>query len=481
MMSSDFEVLVTAEEAFPAFERAVLGAKSHIVAGFRIFDMTTRLRSSEAQQVGATWFDLLAHVLQKGVRFDLTVSDFDEDMAADLHAQAAQTVRQGQELAARTGVDTSQLRVRMHLHPARAGFLPRLFFAPAVRRKRLNTSGVAARRPALPPLHTVSHHQKLAVIDDELLYVGGLDLNERRYDTKDHTLPAHLSWSDVQVMVRGPAAKEAREHLERFTDVVSGRQKARGSKHILRTLSTPRAVQLPYVSPRSLVNEIETAHLDAFRDARKHLHIETQFLRSGRIAAGLAKAAATNPDLTATIILPGTPQDLAYEDNEGLDLRYGLARTKDAVETVKQAFGQRLLLATPVRPVMAARDSRGTLAGSPQIHVHNKVLVKDDDLLLIGSANLNGRSMRWDTEVAVATRDPQQIQSGVQKLLQHWWFDPLTPEARDHISAFDWWRSEIKANGAKLPQNRSGFLVPFDVDKNMELAQRLPGVTEDIV
>lgn len=481
-MPSDFTVLVTAEEAFPAFERAVLQARSHVTAGFRIFDMDTRLRSQEARAIGDTWFDLLAHVIAKGVRIDLTVSDFDPDMAADLHAMSEKTVEQGAALALATGADVSRLRVRMHLHPAQAGFLPRVLLAPAVLRRRRRDPALRDR-PAfsLPPLHPVSHHQKVAVVDDELLYIGGLDLNDRRYDTCDHALPAHLSWSDVQVLVRGPAAREAREHLESLDAVTAGQQAPSDAPHLLRTLSAPRRLQLPFLSPRTVLSEIEEAHLSAFRRARHMVHIETQFLRSSRIAHGLAEAATRNADLRAVIVLPGTPQELAYEKNEGLDVRFGMARARAALKTLRQGFGARLLLAAPVRPVMAARETRATLAGSPLIHVHNKVLVVDDNYVLIGSANLNGRSMRWDTELAVEASGPVTLTDARRKLLQHWWFDPLTPEAMDCRRSFDWWKREITLNGSRLPKNRTGYLVPFALDRNTDVEQELPGVTEDIV
>ncbi|MDC0737845.1 phospholipase D family protein [Cognatishimia sp. SS12] len=481
-MQSDFTVLVTAEEAFPAFERAVLGARAHIIAGFRIFDMRTKLRSPEAQKIGETWFDLLAYVVGKGVRFDLVVSDFDPDMASDLHRTAAQTVQQGRDLAKATGADDNQLRVRSHLHPARAGLLPRLFFAPAaLRYRRKYQDDGEAQTSGLPELHTVSHHQKVAVIDDEILYAGGLDLNERRFDTKDHELPAHLSWSDVQVIARGPAARETRLHLESFEDVVAGKAAPSPARHLMRTLSTPRKVQIPFLSPRTLLREIEQAHIDAFRNARHLIHIETQFLRSAPIAEALAKAAETNPHLRAIIVLPGTPMELAYEEHTGLDVRYGLAQARSALDRLRDSLGERLLLCAPVRPVMAARETRATLAGSPLIHVHNKVLVKDRDYVLIGSANLNGRSMRWDTELAIATTDPAAVDAARRKLAQHWWFDPLPDVARDPETAFDWWKDRIIKNGHMLPEKRSGYLVPYDLTANAELEQPLPGVTEDIV
>jgi phosphatidylserine/phosphatidylglycerophosphate/cardiolipin synthase-like enzyme len=493
-MLDDFEVLITAEEAWPAFEKAVLNANHEIVAGFRIFDMRTKLRSPEAREVGEDWFDLLAHVIGKGVDFELTVSDFDPVIGTSLHELAWATVRLGAALAevAGTTEKAGRVSVTADLHAAKAGALPWLSFLPNVLKRRnaalVSLSPAQAKRQAiklnndeLPQIHTVTHHQKLAVIDNEILYLGGLDLNERRWDTKDHDLPATSTWSDVQVIMRGPEAAEARGHLKTFAKACADKQPPSEATHLKRTLSTPRRIQFPFLSPRSVLTEIEEAHLKAFSEARHLIHIESQFFRSLPIAEALAKAASKNPDLRAMIILPALPEALSVDDQDGLDTRYGMALQKSALDIIRPAFGDRLTLATPVRPVLADRDSLLTLCGSPTIHVHNKVLVTDDSYAMIGSGNLNGRSLRWDTEAAIETTDPQRVAHTRQKLCEHWWFDPLPHEAMSVATLQQTWRRDIARNGVARPENRSGFLVPHDPDNNVHRAQPLPGMTEDMV
>ncbi|WP_323771462.1 phospholipase D family protein [Antarctobacter sp.] len=491
-MADEFEVMITADEAWPVLERAVLNAQHHITAGFRIFDMSTRLRSDEARAVGKDWFDLLADAVRRGVRVDLTVSDFDPVMRTGLHEICWRTVRQGVALSEVTSAGPDRLQVRAHLHPAQAGALPWIAFLPAVLRKRWDSlrqttpvqrrvQAVGLERNLLPRLHTVSHHQKVAAIDDDWLYIGGLDLNERRYDTPAHARPARHTWSDVQVMVRGPEARAARRHLETLREVTSGRQPPPDCPGLKRTLSAPRRVQLPYLSPRTLVSEIEDAHLYAFRTARHLIHIETQFIRSSRIAEGLAEAAQKNSALTAVMVLPGLPEDVAFDSSDSIDARFGLGLRQRAIATLRDGFGQRLTIATPVRPVLAARDTDETLAGSPLIHVHNKVLIRDDDYAMIGSANLNGRSMHWDTELALEVTATARVTKARDRLLSHWWHAPLPPEATAPETLQPWWDTEIRRNGVSLPENRKGFLVPFDPERGADLAQPLPGVTEDIV
>ncbi|MCL3880732.1 phospholipase D family protein [Marivita sp. GX14005] len=489
----DFDVLITADETWPAFERAVLHARSEIHASFRIFDLRTKLRSLDARAIGDDWFDLLAHVVGRGVKLRLVVSDFDPVVGTSLHELSWQTVRQGVALAEITEAPAGQITVRAALHSARAGALPWIALLPvALKLKssrlrrldeaRLSRQAVRLNEGEAPQFRTATHHQKLAVIDGETLFIGGLDLNERRFDTTDHARPADQTWSDVQVLIRGgPEPLEAKEHLETFLAVTEGVKRPPKLRHIKRTLSAPRRLQFPFLSPRTVLREIEEAHLAAFRKARHLIHIETQFMRSGVIADALAEAASRNGDLRLVMILPALPEDAAFQTSHSLDVRYGMALQRDALHVIREGFGDRATIASPVRPVMAAREGLPVLSGSPIVYVHNKVLIRDDDYALIGSGNLNGRSLRWDTEAAVEITAPDRMGIVRRKILDHWWFDPLPPEMCDPETLQPLWAEKVARNGVRLPETRTGFLVPHDPDTLSATAQPLPGVTEDIV
>lgn len=491
--SDDFEVLISAEEAWPTFERAVLHARTEVLCGFRIFDFTTRLRSPEAKAIGETWFDLIEHVVRRGVVFQLSVSDFDPVMATELHESAWRTKRQAAALAEALGMPAKdRLRVRADLHPAKAGTIPWLVFLPLVmsrlksrlrhrRPVRLRREAIGLRGGALPDLHPVSHHHKLAVIDREFLYIGGLDLNERRFDTKSHSRPAKATWSDVQLTLTGTEAKEAAEHLLGFRSEIVRETPPRKGQFLCRTLSSPRRRGFLSLSPKTLLDEIEDHHLSAFRTARHMIHIETQFFRSTKLARGLARAARKNPDLRLFLVLPALPEDVAFEHNSGLDARYGMALQADCLEHILTAFRDRACIATPVQMRMAARETRTTLAGSPVIHVHNKVLVVDDRSALVGSANLNGRSMKWDTEVALKISTERRVAALRKALFAHWLQADVPKDAMNPRTSVTWWQDRIARNAVSIPERRAGLLVPHDPEQLEHLQQHLPGVTEDIV
>lgn len=484
----DFQVLVTADEAWPALERRVLAARSEVITSFRIFDLSTRLRSREAQAIGDTWADLIEHVLLNGVCVHLIVADFDAIMGTQLHQIAWQTKAQADDLKRKLG-SKANLKVTMALHPARAGHLPKLALMPWIlkrRAKSLHKHRSPAQTPGLqgsglPDVTPATHHQKLAVIDSEWVYIGGLDINERRYDTPAHDLPAHQTWSDVQLLVRGPEAGDARLHLTSFLDVVRGKRSLPDTGALRRTLSGPRRLQLPFLSPRTLAHEIEQDHLRAFSTAQHLIYVETQFMRSDPIAEGLAAAARANPQLSLIMIIPSAPDDVLFENNTGIDAKFGMALQSDKVGKILDAFGSRATLASPVKPVMAARDVPEVLCGSEVIYVHNKILIVDGKFAHVGSANLNGRSMRWDSEASLRITDKDRVAILQERLHRHWWFDPLPEIACDPVHMRSWWHSQIAKNAVLRPENRFGFLVPHQPDITRGLEQALPGVTENLV
>ncbi|WP_311200375.1 phospholipase D family protein [Jannaschia sp. W003] len=506
------EILVTAAEAYPAFERLVLGARREITAGFRIFDMSTRLRSDEAQAVGRDWFDLLLHVVRRGVRLRLLLSDFDPVVGTELHGLTWRTMRQAAALAELAGPD-ARIEAIASLHPARIGVLARLALWPRVdrmlrekaadllhlerpRRARflqghphlrrllmVDEDRTGPRRWPLPPLAPVTHHQKVAAVDGEVLYVGGLDLNERRWDSPRHEQPAEETWHDVQAIVRDPAAARALAvHLDELEDVIHLRAAPSDlGGRILRTVSARRRRGPLALSPKERLSEINDAIIGGIRTAERLIYLETQFLRSSRIASELARAARRAPGLELVVILPARPEDVAFLGARREDARFGEFLQYMAVRRIRRAFRGRVFVGSPARPVTAQTQGRDVFHGAPMIYVHSKVCTFDDRLAIVSSANLNGRSMHWDTEVGVPLRDPATVRHVRLRCMGAMLGGAIDPAPFAEPGGVGHWQRLAIENARTRPEARRGFMLPHLSTPARRFGRKLATVPEEMV
>lgn len=509
----DVDVLITAEEGFPAFERAVLATRDRIVAGFRIFDFSTKLRTPEAQAVGDDWFDLILDAVNRGVAFTLVVSDFDPVVGTELHGETWRTLRSACALVELARPD-ARIHVTTSLHPATVGGLARLALWPRVRGlvsqklRRFARRGDASlarfltRHPhlsefivrvgdharprawPLPHLWPVTHHQKAAVFDGREVYIGGLDLNERRWDTWRHDRDAEQTWHDVQLLVRDPETARAVEtHLEEFCDVIDGETPPSDlDGRVLRTLSA-RPLGANILAPRPVLHEIEEAILGGIAGARQLIYIETQYLRSRRIARALAKAGQARPGLRLAVILPAAPEDVAFNGATRSDARFGEYLQATAIRRLRRAFRGRLFVGCPARPVTAQGGGRSVIHGAPLIYVHAKVFVADDTFAVVGSANLNGRSMRWDTELAIPLTDREVVVGLRRRCLQHLLGDAAEtyPEVFEPDTTVPALQRLAVSNARRRPETREGLVVPYLTRPGRRFGRVLRAVPEEMV
>jgi len=509
------EILLSAAQAFPAFERLFLNATTRIDMGFRLFDPLTPLLSPEAQKIGARWHDLIVHTLNRGVTISLILSDFDPVMAHGKHSRCWHHMRILLAANEMTAPGAARLNLRAVLHPAQGGLLPRLLFALHTRRRlsricagmsnatdpdralahapglapyfaRAN-GRIVPRILALPRLYPVTLHHKLAVVDDAAVYIGGLDLNERRFDGPGHDAPAQDTWQDLQLILHDPqVVADARDYLQSLLAVISDRRKNAPHDGAFRTtLSRPHRGNPAALSPVTVSGEIVESHVRMIAGARHHIYLESQYFRDRRIAAALARAGRRTATLTLVVVLPGAPDDVAFEGKRGLDARFGEFLQARAIRKVRRAFGERFLVLSPVQPRRAngadRDDPRARLAGAPIVYTHSKVSVFDDTAAFVGSANLNGRSMAWDCEAGVELRDPVTVADLRARLWRHWCALDANEAAPDPSCALAAWRDIALENARRAPDRRQGFMVPYGLESAKDLAQAMPGAPEDMV
>lgn len=535
----EFCPLITAEQGFPAMERLAFEAQRHLWLSFRIFDPATRLRF--ATNIGSTWLDLLRNRLAAGVRIRVLLTDFDPIVAHDLHEASARSAALLGEISGNGDLQTMVVR-----HDARVGKGLRFgLWLPAARelelqRRELNSlplddrADIFSHRPGiwrylwqredgkiawrafkLPRLFPATFHQKIVVADHQSAIIGGLDIDERRYDSPAHDREASETWHDVAVNLTGGVVSDISHHIASCwnenrlrmqvlhreqsrhapsdgitlptqispleTDEIPDARAASQGIRLLRTKSVQKRRVGLQLSPATVENEIEQAHMAAISSAQKAIYIETQFFRSQAIADALVQVARQNPTVNLVLILPAAPEEIAFEEKLGLPERMGEYLQTECLSAINDAFGARAVILSPVRNVPSNSTSRDQLHGAEIIYVHSKVLIIDGTKFIVGSANLNGRSMRWDTEAAVECTDVTQIQKLRQAVLKHWLPDNPDPSYFNVSEMAKHWGALADSNAHRPPDQREGFLVPHDPSPAKQVGARLPGVPDELV
>jgi phosphatidylserine/phosphatidylglycerophosphate/cardiolipin synthase-like enzyme len=247
------------------------------------------------------------------------------------------------------------------------------------------------------------HHQKMLIVDDAVGFCGGGDIGPDRWDTPEHldndtrrqkTRRDHKDFDsrhEVMSIVDGEAATALgglfRDRWLRATgEAVPPPKGRRGSAWPACVTPDFRDVEvglsrtLPAWRGDPSVREIENLHLAAIEGAREVIYMENQYFTSPVIAEALAKRlrARSGPE----VILVSTEHSPSYFDQATMDkTRMDFVRHLKAADRHGR-FGAYSPVTTLGRTII----------------VHAKLTIIDDELLRIGSANINNRSLGFDTE-----------------------------------------------------------------------------------
>ncbi|HEX8642255.1 MAG TPA: phospholipase D-like domain-containing protein [Allosphingosinicella sp.] len=249
-----------------------------------------------------------------------------------------------------------------------------------------------------------SHHHKILVVDDAFAFCGGIDMTGSRWDTRAHkddepgrrrptTHRRYHPWHDAAMALEGEAARAlgdlgrirwkiacdeeldcAEDHCDpwpdeleaQFGDVEVAIARSRGDD-----------------GENEELREIEALFLDMIATAERFIYAENQYFASRVIAEAIARRLAEPDPPEVVIINPRTGEGWLDETV------MGAARAELVKSIGERDRGGRFRIYYPV-----------TEKGD-DIYVHAKLMIVDDRMLRVGSANFNNRSMGLDTECDV--------------------------------------------------------------------------------
>jgi phosphatidylserine/phosphatidylglycerophosphate/cardiolipin synthase-like enzyme len=257
------------------------------------------------------------------------------------------------------------------------------------------------------PLYA-AHHQKIVCIDENLAFVGGMDLTVERWDTHRHACddpirlkddgsiyePVH----DLQMAVDGDAARSIAEvgyerwkfaTGETLTASPSGSDPwPPGLVPDFRNVPIAIARTYPAWGEQPAANEAAALTLDALSAARKTIYIEAQYMTAPYVGDVLERQLA-DPDGPEIVVIQ-THESHGWAE----ELVMGTNRDRLIRRLRKSDHHDRLRVYYPVIP-----NGEG---GECQVLIHSKLIIVDDVFLRIGSSNLNNRSIGLDSECDAA-------------------------------------------------------------------------------
>ncbi len=307
--------------------------------------------------------------------------------------------------------------------------------------------------------------------DDSKVIWSGLDYsNPRIKDFRnvaqhsvslvDRRFIPRMPWHDVQAVIYGQAARDAARHfIERWNFI-----KVQKSMH--REDQIPFLLPLPDYRPEELTAEgfggamkvqmirssaewstgklpevsVYDAYINAIEKAEHFIYIENQFFVSkctdvqitpvrNRIATAIcsriAKAYAEGQTIRIIVLLPLLPAfEAAVNRSEASCIRVIMQGQYSAISRGPNSIiGS--LLQLGIKPedyisffALRTYDKLDGQYVTEQVYVHSKVLIVDDRLAIIGSANINDRSLLGvrDSELAMIVEDEQMIESSMNRI-----------------------------------------------------------------
>uniref|UniRef100_A0A7N8X9H3 Phospholipase n=1 Tax=Mastacembelus armatus TaxID=205130 RepID=A0A7N8X9H3_9TELE len=259
-----------------------------------------------------------------------------------------------------------------------------------------------------------------------------------------HTTP-RMPWHDIASVVHGKAARDvARHFIQRwnFTKLVKPKYNTQAYPCLLPKTHTTAGEQR-YQVLRSASDwsagikyheeSIHNAYVHVIKNSQHFIYIENQFFIScadnrhvfnkigDTIAERIIRAYREGKKYrvyVVTPLLPGFEGDINSGGGSAIQavmhFNYRTMNRGDCsiISQLKREMGDQWINYISIASLRTHAELEGKLV-TELIYVHSKLLIADDNTVIIGSANINDRSMlgKRDSEVAVLMEDSEMVDS----------------------------------------------------------------------
>jgi len=293
---------------------------------------------------------------------------------------------------ARAGLDVRVLYDAIGSQSASSGFF-RDLAAAGVQVHAFHTFWEALWRMRVFQVLNRRNHRKLLVIDDQVAYFGGMNLFDQSHaaDAEGHmggSFPGSVGWRDVHARLVGPQQADVAESFERSWRRALGQRVKRRSPEYrqARLADGSDSIQFFDSGPGLTHTRAARVFTQMFARARKNLYMSmAYFLPVGKVLRDLLRAHKRG--VTIRVVVPGAS-----------DVPIVQAATR-------HLYGQLL--------------RRRFHIYERQVNMlHSKVLVADDQWTLLGSSNLDPRSM-WINLEFLCVVHSRELARAIKQIIRY--------------------------------------------------------------
>ena len=214
------------------------------------------------------------------------------------------------------------------------------------------------------------NHRKIIVVDDRIAFTGGINISDK-YLKGD---PVLGHWHDMHLMIQGPAATHLNQIFLMDWQLVSGQKKELPKSGWDQVADKKSTVQIVSSGPDDDFASIEQVYFSMINEAREYVYITNPYIIPGNAILAALETAALS----------------------GVDVRLMLSEKNDSqlVNWSVRSYFERLL------------KSGVKIYLFPCGFLHSKIVICDDAIASIGTANIDIRSFEQNYEVNAIVYDP---------------------------------------------------------------------------
>ncbi len=213
------------------------------------------------------------------------------------------------------------------------------------------------------------NHRKILVVDGKVAFTGGMNIADK-YIKGD---PVLGKWHDMHIQLTGMAAQQLQSIFSIDLFIVSGEESVFNEPDEIDNPAGPLVIQMAPGGPDDYFSTIGQAYFYMISNARKYIYI-------------------TNP-----YVIPGPEllEALQVAARSGVDVRLLISEKADSklVSLTVRSYFETLL------------KSGVQIYLFPDGFLHSKIIVMDDEITSIGTANMDIRSFEQNYEVNAIVYD----------------------------------------------------------------------------